>query len=69
MSFRGTRLNSSILRRERVLLVEAKAALPMSFSEEKIKEIAASTPALTVDGGNAKIGFQEDQIVIDGGKA
>lgn len=69
MSFRVTRPNSSVLRRERVLLVEAKAAVSFGFSEEKIKEIAASDPTLVVDGGTASLGFQDDQIVLDGGKA
>lgn len=69
MSFKGSRINSSMLRRERILRVEAREAIPLPLNEQKVQEIVAADLPLVIEGGNATLAFQEDQIVLDGGKA
>ena len=69
MSFRESRRNSSILRRERILTVEASAPFSKAVDIETIKNQVVAELPLIIEGGNVSQSLPDDAIVFDGGDA
>lgn len=66
MSFRGARLNSSVLRRQRIFDVEANAAFSKAVDTEALKnEVIADLP-LVFDGGSASEFVQAFENTVTG---
>ena len=69
MSFRESKRNSSILRRERLLVVEASAPFSKAVDIETIKNQVVAELPLIIEGGNVSQSLPDDAIVFDGGNA